>query len=148
MNPAASFPAMAELLPHEAPMILLDNVEQADETHIECSVLLSERDPFMVQGRVRGVVCLEYMAQAVGAFVGLERRGRGLRPQIGYIVGLRSLKLHQAYLDRGDRLTVRASLTWSDLETATFEAAVACNGRAVAEGQITVYQPNDPGAVS
>lgn len=148
MNPAVSFPAMAELLPHAAPMVLLDSVEQADATRVECSVLLSERDPFMVQGRVRGVVCMEYMAQAVGAFVGLERRGRGLSPQIGYIVGVRSLTLHQAYLELGARLTVRATLTWSDLETATFEAKVECDGRPVAEGQISVYQPDEPGAVS
>jgi predicted hotdog family 3-hydroxylacyl-ACP dehydratase len=148
MNPAASFPAMAELLPHTAPMVLLDSVEQADATCVECSVLLSDRDPFMVQGRVRGVVCLEYMAQAVGAFVGLERRGRGLRPQIGYIVGVRSLTLHQAYLQRGARLKVCATLTWSDVETATFDATVTCDEQLVAEGQISVYQPDNPGAVS
>lgn len=139
---------MAELLPHAAPMILLDSVEQADETRVECSVLLSDRDPFMAEGRVRAVVCLEYIAQAIGAFVGLERRARGLRPQIGYIVGLRTLALHREYLQRGDRLRVSATLTWSDQETATFDGTVQCEGECVAEGQVTVYQPNDPEVIS
>lgn len=139
---------MAELLPHAAPMILLDAVTRADKTRVECSVLLSERDPFMVQGQLRSVVCLEYMAQAVGAFVGLERRARGLRPQIGYIVGVRSLAFNRAFLEVGNRLSVCAEMTWNDLETATFNATVECAGQQVAQGQITVYQPADPGVVS
>lgn len=148
MNPASNFPAMAELLPHAAPMILLDAVTRADKARVECSVVLSERDPFIAQGRVRSAVCMEYMAQAVGAFVGLERRARGLRPQIGYVVGVRSLVFSRAFLELGDRLSVSAELTWSDLETATFSATVECAGQQVAQGQITVYQPADPGVVS
>jgi predicted hotdog family 3-hydroxylacyl-ACP dehydratase len=109
---------------------------------------LGDRDPFMTEGRVRAVVCLEYIAQAIGAFVGLERRSRGLRPQIGYIVGMRTLVLHREYLERGSRLRVCATLTWSDRETATFDGTVDCEGQPIAEGQITVYQPDGPEVIS
>ena len=75
-----AFPAIAEVLPHSAPMILLEEIVACGGASIRCRATIRSDSMFVAAGRVRAIVSLEYMAQAVAAFAGMRGRTIGAPP--------------------------------------------------------------------
>jgi predicted hotdog family 3-hydroxylacyl-ACP dehydratase len=138
MNP---LPPIAELLPHSAPMILLDEVVAFDGVRIRCRATIRRDSMFVSEGRVRAVVALEYMAQAVAAFAGMRGRAAGAAPRIGYVIGTRELTLEADHYVVGDELVIDAEEVWDDERMASFRCRVSRDGRCVAEAGLNVYRP-------
>jgi predicted hotdog family 3-hydroxylacyl-ACP dehydratase len=137
MNP---FPAIAEVLPQSAPMILLDEIVAFDGSHIRCRARIRIDSMFVDQGRVRAIVSLEYMAQTVAAFAGMRGRTVGAPPRIGYVLGTREMTLEAGHFEIGDELLVDAEEVWGDERMSSFRCRVTRDGRCVAEATLNVYQ--------
>jgi predicted hotdog family 3-hydroxylacyl-ACP dehydratase len=95
-------------------MLLLDDVLLADEKRIECRVLLRSDSPFVAGDGVRSTLAIEYMAQCVAAWVGLQDHARGLPIRIGYLIGAREVTFAVDEFRVGDELRVEASRLWGD----------------------------------
>jgi predicted hotdog family 3-hydroxylacyl-ACP dehydratase len=133
-------PPVEELLPHRERMLLLDEVREAGEASIACGVVLREASPFVENGRVNAIVAIEYMAQCVGAWVGLQDRRNGQPIRIGYLVGSREVTFAVDDFVVGDDLRVEASRLWGDDSLGHFACRVERGGATVAEGVLNVYR--------
>jgi predicted hotdog family 3-hydroxylacyl-ACP dehydratase len=134
-----AFPAIAEVLPHSAPMILLDEIVAYDGAHIRCRASLRSDSVFVAEGRMRAIVSLEYMAQAVAAFAGMRDRAMGAPPRIGYLIGSREMTLEVDQFEIGDELLVVAEEVWGDERMSSFRCRVTRDGRCVAEASLSFY---------
>jgi predicted hotdog family 3-hydroxylacyl-ACP dehydratase len=133
-------PPVEQLVPHRGPMLLLDEVRRGDAKGIECRVLLRPDSPFVEAGRVRAAVAVEYMAQCVAAWVGLQGHARGEPVRIGYLVGAREVAFAVDEFRVGDELRIEATRVWGDDTLGHFECKVSRDGATVATGGLNVYR--------
>ena len=137
-----SYP-IAALLPHKAPMILLDHVVGLDPQSVEAAVRVTAGRLFFEEGRgMPAHVALEWMAQACGAWAGAQALDAGAKIKLGLLLGTRSFRAERAWLEEGRTFTVQASLNYMDNEIGVFDCSVTdtASGAEVAAAQLTVYQ--------
>ena len=134
---------IAALLPHKAPMILLDHVVGMDPQSVEAAVRVTAGRLFFEEGRgMPAHVALEWMAQACGTWAGAQALNAGAKIKLGLLLGTRSFRAECAWLEEGRTFTVQASLNYMDNEIGVFDCSVTdTTSRAkVAVAQLTVYQ--------
>ena len=134
---------IAALLPHKAPMILLDHVVGMDPQSVEAAVRVTAGRLFFEEGRgMPAHVALEWMAQACGAWAGAQALDAGAKIKLGLLLGTRSFRAERAWLEEGRVFTVQASLNYMDNEIGVFDCSVTdtASGAEVAAAQLTVYQ--------
>lgn len=136
-------PAIAELVPHSAPMILLDEILGFDGARIRCRTTVRTESMFVEEDRVRAIVALEYMAQAVAAFAGMQGRAGGAPPRVGYVLGTREMTLEAGWFMVGDELVVEAEEVWGDGRMGSFRCTVTRDGLCMAEAHINVYRTGE-----
>jgi len=132
-------PPLTELVPHRAPMLLLDEVSSYDDISVECLVVLRDDSPFVERGRVRATLALEYLAQSIAVWTGLQGRARGEPVRIGYLVGARELTFAVDHFRVGDELRLRASRLGGDSTLGAFACSVVRGGDTLASGTLNVY---------
>jgi predicted hotdog family 3-hydroxylacyl-ACP dehydratase len=135
--------ALDTLLPHRPPMILLDEVLASDEASLVATVTIRPTSLFLEAEGIPGHVGLEYMAQACGAFAGIEALRKREAVRIGFLLGTRRYIMHAPWFRLDERLTVSVSLGYRDEAMANFDGRIEIAGKLVAEGRLTVYQPQD-----
>ena len=135
---------VSALLPHRAPMILLERVVRFSDEGIEC-VVKTTGTPFVSENSVDIIVATEWMAQAVGTFVGAGRQKKGEEPRIGFIIGSRRIDFHVDRVAADTELRVHACPVWIDRGNGNFRCRVEerSTGRVLAEGSLTVHEPEN-----
>lgn len=134
---------VSELIAHEAPMILIDEVSGYDDENIRVIVKIQERSPFLYNGSVPSYIGVEYMAQTVACFCGLQALNAKESIRIGFLLGTRKLKLSKKSYSLGDMLVVNARALYNDGEMAAFECSISVNNETVSEATLNVYQPSN-----
>lgn len=138
------FPPVLDLLPHGPELMLLDRVIAADRDGIAVAVAIRANSPFLVAGHgVPAHVGLEYMAQACGAFAGLEARSRGAPVRVAFLLGTRRYQALRPWFALGEALQVRARLVLRDGRMAVFDCRIIGGNSDIATAQLTVYEPDD-----
>lgn len=135
-----------ELVPHAAPMALLDQVERSDRDSCCASLVIRDGAPFVEASGVPGWVGIEYMAQAVGAFAGIQARQSGSPVRIGFLVGSRRYRCEREYFAVGEKLLVSVKQEIAgENGLSVFACAISDdNGNILAEANLNVFQPDDP----
>jgi len=95
-----------DFLPHHPPMLLLDRIVMLGEHHLETEVSIENGSPFERDGAVGAWVGVEYMAQTIAAFAGIEAQQRGEAPRIGFLLGTREYKTAVSAFPVGSKLRV------------------------------------------
>jgi predicted hotdog family 3-hydroxylacyl-ACP dehydratase len=134
---------IAALLPHRPPMILLDRAVAYDDATLIASVAITESSLFLAREGVPGHVGLEYMAQACGAYAGVQALDAGEPVKIGFLLGTRLCRVLVPWFRKGDNLIVTASIVFRDEQMAAFDCRIAIDGQRAADAQLKVYQPDD-----
>jgi predicted hotdog family 3-hydroxylacyl-ACP dehydratase len=137
--PRPRLPPLTELVPHRAPMLLLDEVCGYDDISVECLVVLRDDSPFVERGKVRATLALEYLAQCIAVWTGLQGRARGEPVRIGYLVGSRELAFAVDHFRVGDELRLKASRVGGDSTLGVFACSVLRGGDTLASGTLNVY---------
>jgi predicted hotdog family 3-hydroxylacyl-ACP dehydratase len=136
---------ITEVLAHSGRMVLLDELVDYGVDYAVAAVDI--RADSMLSDGVNGVptwVGLEYMAQTIGAFTGLEDIRNGLRPQIGLLLGCRSYKPQLPMFAIGARLIVTATLELRDERNlAVFSCEIQEGGVSRAKGDVKAFRPDD-----
>jgi predicted hotdog family 3-hydroxylacyl-ACP dehydratase len=141
----SGFPyTMEQVLPHDRPMILLDEVLACDGEALNAAVTIHRDRPFFRAEGMPAHVAIEYMAQACGAFVGVEALRAGRRPRVGLLLGTRNFAAARRWFHDGERLLVRVEVVYRTEEMGVFDCWVAGDGGAetLALARLTVYQPS------
>nr|WP_294527583.1 hypothetical protein [uncultured Rhodopila sp.] len=142
---AAAFPPIAELLPHAPPMVMLDAVIGHTAESLTAGLTIRADAPFFVPDS--GVPChagIEYMAQACGAFAGLEAHLAGKPVRLGFLLGTRRYQGFVAWLPEGWHVTVTATVVLREGPMGVFDCRIRHGEDDVAMAQLTLYQPDGP----
>lgn len=136
--------AIAELLPHQPPMILLNAVTGWSPGGLEAAVEILPSSRFFQPGSgVPAHVGIEYMAQACGAYAGLEAKEAGQPIRIGFLLGTRNYASRVSWFTAGERLTINVIEILRQGSMGVFDCRISSGGREVASARLNVYQPSD-----
>ena len=136
-------PALSELLVHQAPMILIDDLVDAGKEHIVCRVTIRKSGLFFdLESRtVPGYVGIEFMAQTVAGWAGYQAWRVGEKPAIGFLLGCRSYQCEKAAFDEGTVLDIHAELIMKSDTMAAFRCSIQHKGERWATCELNVYEP-------
>ncbi len=131
---------IAQRLPQQGAMCLLEQVIGWDESHIVCRSG-SHRDagnPLRAHGRLGAACGIEYAAQAM-ALHGALRTVQHDRPQRGFLLAVREVQLQVPALDGiSADLQVTAECLHADAALAQYRFALSAAGQSLLHGQATV----------
>lgn len=132
------------LLPHSGPMVLIADPARYGDGWAESSVRIGEDSLFYKMGAgVPSWVGVEYMAQTIALYAGIQARKDGDDIRIGLLIGSRRYTAMTDYFGLGNRLRIRVSEVWQDEQMAVFDCSIDADEQ-VAEAQINVFRPVDP----
>ena len=143
---AMTFPAIADLVPHDGQMVLLERVLAADHEAV-CTELTIRPDTLFCDGaEVGSWVGIEYMAQAIAAYAGYQAHLRGEPVKVGFLLGARRYQCSVPAFTLGSVLHVRIQHAMQgDNGLAAFECRIddAADGTVLAHATITVFEPDN-----
>lgn len=106
---------LAELLPHAADMILLDQVLDFDEEQIRTRLTVRPGGLFnQPDGSMPAWVGVELMAQSVAAFAGCTARTLGEPIKLGFLLGSRKFECNVSHFPVGSELMIHAVRSLQD----------------------------------
>lgn len=135
------------LMPHSAPMVLIDKLIDAGEDFVHTQVEIRPGIPFFENSGVPSYVGLEYMAQNIAVWSGLQSQKQGNSPKIGFLVGSRILTLTIPQFSEGSVLDVFGHMIFHSDEMASFDCWIEHKGKRLTEARLNVFQPEDPNAI-
>ena len=135
-----------DYLPHDAPMLLLEEVLEVTDETAACRVAVTGRGvlaPFLdADGNLPGWFALELMAQTVGVWSGWHRHRQGQSTiALGMVLGARELICAAGVLPAGRTLTISVSLLMQDARFGSFECTISAGDEALATGRVNTFQP-------
>lgn len=141
---------LERLLPHRAPMLLITDIESVDfqtETLV-ARVDVKETDVLYQKsmGGVPSWVGLEYMAQAIGCFVGLRdlEKNPDASPGVGFVLGSRNIDVEIPVFKVNQSYFVRVQSLFNDDNIASFDCVIYNDkNQNVAVGALNVFRPDD-----
>jgi predicted hotdog family 3-hydroxylacyl-ACP dehydratase len=138
----------AQYVPQTGVMCLLERIVAADAQSLVATTVLRPDSLFCRDGRIGSWVSLECMAQAVAAWAGFQKRGSGQAPRIGFLLGTRRFECHRPWLpvDQLLRFEVQKEIQLGDA-LGQFSGKTFLGDELLAVAAITVFAPDDPGAV-
>lgn len=139
-EPEPGYPPVAELIPHEAPMILVDELVEWSPTRARVRAEVRRGGAFVSEGRLPATILLEYMAQAIAVAEGMTGRVNGRRdwPGMGLLLGVRELNLAVDAVAIGDLLDIHVAQRFRDDKLASYDCEVRCAGIEIASGAVNV----------
>lgn len=138
-----NLPPVAELLPHEPPMVFLDALVSYGGGEIVCTARIDPSLPLVQGDHVDTLVTVEHMAQTVGAYAGAKAFSEGRPVRIGFLIGCREVQLLSPTLPVGAELRIHARCVWQSESLGNFECATWYGDEQVASATISVATPDD-----
>lgn len=132
------FPAVATLIPHRPPMLLVDEVVDHEGPRVICRTTIREDMPFVRDGEVPILIALELFAQAACSLVALLATRHGAAMQSGAFLGTRSVAFEADVLRVGDVVDIECTLTMAIGRTAQVDCRLVRAGETLAHGAINV----------
>ena len=134
---------IAELIPHQGAMSLLDRVASWSDSSI-VAVSMTHRapdHPLRRNGCLRAVHLCEYGAQAAALHGGLLARAAGTTAEPGYLVSLRDVTLTRARIDDlAGELRIHAELLLQDSASWQYGFAASHAGVTLASGRLAIIR--------
>ncbi|MEP5230829.1 MAG: hypothetical protein ABJQ78_05275 [Alloalcanivorax sp.] len=145
------FPPVAELVPHSGALVLLDRIVAVEEESLTAAIQVTADGLYNHGDAVPAWVAMEYMAQAVAAFAGLESYRNGDTIPLGFLLGSRKVEFNSQSFPVGSVLTVTVKrILQDDSGMAVFECHLSgddTHSRNIqASARLNLYQPIDSDA--
>ena len=142
---------LEELLPHRAPMIVLDKLGEFDAENLlaRAAFTVKPSDVFYDEN-LRGAAsyfALEYMAQTMAAYIGAlgKMQDPQYRQEVGFVLGTRKLQLNIPAFIEGKTYVVEAKKAFFDSEMASFDCEIFDDCKNLcARATVNAFKPKDP----
>jgi predicted hotdog family 3-hydroxylacyl-ACP dehydratase len=135
------WPDIADLVPHAGPMLLLQRVLDSGDDYVVCEVRVRSDGLFDSEGRVPAWLGIEFMAQTVAAYSGLQAHRDQQPVKLGFLLGSRRFETNVQDFACGDVLRVTARcLVHGGSGMGAFECQLLGDS-AQQSATLTVYQP-------
>ncbi|MCE0556472.1 MULTISPECIES: 3-hydroxydecanoyl-ACP dehydratase [unclassified Motilimonas] len=137
-------------IPHRRSMVLLDKIIFADETRCISQLEIHANSLFANEQGVPSWVGIEYMAQTIAAFAGVQARAKAQEPEIGFLLGTRSYQVQTPLFKIGQKLQISATHVLTDNSLTVFACSLHQGvdepwsglGTLIAEARINAYLPD------
>ncbi len=132
---------LAKILPHKAPMILLDDILEVNlEEHSLTSVFrIYPEKIFYEKGKgVNSLAGIEFMAQTIGCYSYFKSGCQ--EPNPGLLLGTRLYNNQTDYFKEGKEYLVKVHEVFTDNEVVAFDCLIYDNGNEIASATINAYQ--------
>jgi len=138
------YPDIRSLVPHQAPMLLIDKLIDVGELTVHCQVNVHQEGLFFDR-QINGVpawVGIEFMAQTVAAWSGYHAWLQGKPAPIGFLLGSRRYSSECEYYDHGALLDIYAQQVMESDGMAAFLCRIDCAGEVLASAQLNAFLPS------
>lgn len=135
-------PAIESLIPHRAPMRLIDRVVDLSEEHIETMARVTDAWPLCGEDGADVILTVEMIAQSVAALYH-ERKKRLGEPQIDFLVGIKEARFLTPKLPLDAELRVRVSLVSMIGNYGIFQGDVLMGSERLCEATLQVLDPGE-----
>lgn len=134
---------VTDLVPHSGTMSLLSRIVDHGDGWLRAEVEISPDSMFAEESGVPAWIGLEFMAQTIAAYAGLQERLVGKAPKIGFLLGTRNYSSSADCFATGETLTVRAEIEMvAENGLNVFNCEI--RGKNVqAQAVVNVFQPDD-----
>lgn len=147
----------ASLLPHSGRMVLIDRITRYGDDFVEAGAQIKPDHILLVGGILPYTAFIELMAQAVGAYAGLQARKNARPVRLGFLLGTRKLEIfaqsvpvgthllataHMSIQDAGGMGVFDCELRWTDAPETSSET-LPSDG-ILARASLNVYSPEHP----
>jgi predicted hotdog family 3-hydroxylacyl-ACP dehydratase len=140
--------AVADLVPHAAPMLLLDDIVDFGELFCVSTVALKPDSLFFQPGKgVPSYVGIEYMAQTIAAWSGIRMRLQGKPPVVGFLLGTRKFQAARVFFAQDAVLTVRVEQTYMVDGMGVFSCTIHAGDSLCASAHVNVFEPDNAAAM-
>ena len=139
-------PPIEELLPHRAPMLLIDAVTEFEGNRIRCVATPRANAWYAADdGAMPAWIGIELMAQAVAAHVGLSARREGRPPKPGVLLGTRVYQAAVAHFEPDRQLLLEGVQTFHESGgLACYDCRIQSEtGACLASAALTAFEPAD-----
>ena len=141
---------IAPFVPHQRRMCLLDQLLDVGEEHLRAQVTPIADDLFASAEGIPGWVGLEWLAQAIAAWSGVQRVLGGEQPALGFLLGSRRYQCNQPYFTFGQPISVEIFLDFrADNGLGAFRGQLLdSDNQIMASAMLNVFQPNTEAALA
>ena len=132
---------VSEVVPHKGAMVLLDKILSVSEEELTAQVTITATTLFLNEKNyVPAWIGIEYMAQAVAAWAGVQRKKVGNDAKIGFLLGTRKYTCYGSKFFLDDVLNIHITRKYQESELAVFDCKISTN-ELLATAALNVYQP-------
>jgi len=137
------FPEITTLLPHKAPMILIDKLIAVEATSVHCQVLICEQSPFFDHqtDAIGAHIGIEYMAQTIALWSGYHSFLEGKPPSIALLLGCRLYASTCVQFNKGVLLDIYAEQFFVNDRMSVFSCVIKSEEKELTNGKLNVFMP-------
>ena len=137
-----------ELLPHEGDIVLIHNVIVWGENWLEARVDHSLPSLFKSEdGTIPVWIGIEYMAQTISAYAGLQSLQAGQPISIGFLMGAQNYDATVPAFEKDSVVKVRVDKVFSDeINLAVFDCKIETH-KLLARAIVKAIRPDDPKSI-
>ncbi len=137
---------LKKILPHDPPMILIDDVVEMDiENKTLTSMVKITDDKIFYDKTINGispVVGIEFMAQTIGCYSYFSKKIE--KPEIGFLLGARLYNNALECFKKDEIYKIKVTEAYSEYEIVAFDCIIYDNNNEeCASSTINVYQNED-----
>ncbi len=136
---------LEKILPHDYPMILIDELLEVDTNkNTVCALVKITEDKILYDKTLNGISPLagiEFMAQTAGCFA--YYKNNLTSPKIGYLLGSRQYVCNIEKFEKDKTYIIKANQVFSDNELVSFDCFIYNDDIECAKATVNVFQPKD-----
>ncbi|MAK66155.1 MULTISPECIES: hypothetical protein [unclassified Methylophaga] len=134
---------VADLVPHSGSMSLLTRVTAYGEQWLEAEVDINLQSMFVEEKGVPAWIGVEYLAQAIAAYAGLQQRQQSQPPKLGFLLGTRRYQSNTDWFAMGQTLSIRVECEMQAENGLHVFRGQLRGDQIAASANLNVYQPDD-----
>jgi len=123
-------------------MRLIEWVRNPTQSGLQAETTVTEAWPLNRDGRVSSLICVELVAQAVSA-LSTWRRGKGTRPRVGLLVGIKEADFSYSSIPVMTKLTIQIDELYHVGGYAVFQGKVNSDSAFFCKIVIQVMEPEE-----
>lgn len=133
---------ISELIPHRAPMQLVDRLLEDDAELVRVEATVKPGGLFVTDEGMPAWVGIELMAQTVASWAGLRSLEAKQPVRLGFLLGTRRYDCTRPFFPVGARLEIEARQELvAENGLAVFVCRIFLEGEVVATAQLNAFQP-------
>lgn len=134
------FSDVAALLPHSGAMVLLDKVIDYNDHSLSAELTVRDDGLLGDELSVSAWAGIEYMAQAIAAYIGIKAKLAGEPIKLGYLLGTRRYNSNVSAFAVGTTLGVQITIIIQDDKLGVFDCSISGDNIDIT-ASLNVYQP-------